>query len=641
MYNINLSLFRKLHNMRRSLLCLGFATAAAVTAQSASASCTYQIDNEWSNGFVASIIIKNDTNSAVNGWSVNWQYSGNRVTGTWNANLSGTNPYTATNVAWNGNLAAGQSISFGFQGTKNGGTAERPVVNGSLCGSATSSSISSVPVSSAPRSSSSSSQISSVISSIRSSSSSVVSSIASSVRSSSSVAVSSSSIPRSSSSVASSVAANACPSQVENAYQMYAAKIPATVQAEDFDPAGYSDGGTTNEGGAYRTDTGVDIKSITNGNAVGWMTAGEWLEYTVYVETEGDYDVTIRSGAVGTGRTFKISQCNTTLIESFQVPNVSTWGEFKTYSAGKVRLKPGYQKIRVTVGTTDYADLDWIHIGPYSGTIDNGTENPPTDATRSEGCGKSRTLQNGRINLSVNGTNRSYILRVPENYNNANAYRFVVGYHWLNGNANQVASGGNGGSTDKPFYGMWDLAQNSTIFVAPEGIDSGWANSNGRDIAFTDALVNQVQSNLCIDKSRIFATGFSYGAAMSNAVACSRANVFRGVALYAGAQLSGCDGGHSPIPFFAAHGISDSVLNISQGRSVRDRYVRNNGCTAQNPLEPSRGSGTHICTSYQGCTTGYPVRWCAFDGDHYPTQKDAGQSESWIPREAWQFISQF
>ena len=630
MYKIN-SLYKKLHLMRRSLLCLGFATTVATVSNSASASCTYQIDNEWSNGFVASIIIKNDTNSAVNGWSVNWQYSANRVTGLWNANLSGTNPYTATNVSWNGNLAAGQSISFGFQGNKNGSTAERPTINGSLCGSATSS------VSSAPRSSSSSSSLSSVISSSRSSSSSVISSVVSS-SSSSSVVVSSSSV-RTSSSVASSVATNACPSQVEKAYQMYAAKIPATIQAEDFDPAGYSDSSSTNEGGAYRTDTGVDVKSITNGYAVGWMTAGEWLEYTILVETEGDYDVTIRSGAVGTGRTFKISQCDTTLINAFQVPNVSTWGEFKTLSAGKVHLKPGYQKIRVTVGTTDYADLDWIHIGPYSGTIDE--ENPSTGGTGSEGCGKSRSLQNGRINLTVNGVNRSYILRVPDSYNNANPYKLVVGYHWLNGNANQVASGGNGGSTDKPFYGLWDLAQNSTIFIAPEGIDAGWANTNGRDLAFTDAFLNQVQSNLCIDKTRIFATGFSYGASMSNAVACARSNVFRAVALYSGAQLSGCDGGTSPVPYFGAHGISDSVLNISQGRSVRDRWVKNNGCTAQNPLEPSRGSGTHICTSYQGCKTGYPVRWCAFDGDHYPTQKDAGQSDSWIPREAWQFFSQF
>lgn len=613
MYKSNQSSPENWRNVKRSLFYFGVAATIALATQTASAACTYQVDNEWSNGFVASITVKNDTGAAVNNWSVNWQYANNRITNSWNANLSGNNPYTATNVSWNGNIAAGQSISFGFQGTKTGNSAERPQINGTLCGTApASSSVSSTPV------------------------------VSSSSSSSSIVVASSSRTSSSSSRTSSSVASNACPSQVENAFQMLAPRIPATIQAEDFDPAGYFDSTAANEGGAYRTDTGVDIKTITNGHAVGWMTAGEWLEYTVYVETEGDYDVIIRSGAVGTGRTLKISQCNTTLIESFQVPNVNNWGEFKTWSAGKVRLKPGYQKIRVTVGATDYVDLDWVHIGPYSGVIDPPTTpTNPNGAIPSDGCGKARSQQNGRHNLNVNGLNRSYILRVPDNYNNQNPYRLIIGYHWLNGDATQVANGGNGSATETPYYGLWNLAQNSTIFIAPEGIDKGWANSGGRDLAFTDAILNQIQSNFCIDKSRIFATGFSYGAGMSNAVACARANVFRGVALYAGAQLSGCDGGTLPIAYFATHGLDDNVLSISQGRSLRDRFVRNNRCTAQNPLEPSRGSGTHICTSYQGCTAGYPVRWCAFDGGHWPSQHDAGQPESWIPQEAWKFISQF
>lgn len=177
--------------------------------------------------------------------------------------------------------------------------------------------------------------------------------------------------------------------------------------------------------------------------------------------------------------------------------------------------------------------------------------------------------------------------------------------------------------------------------MAPEGIDAGWANTGGRDLRLTDQILAQVQQELCIDNSRIFATGFSYGAGMSNAVACARADVFRGVALYAGAQLSGCDGGTDPIAYFGAHGTRDSVLNITQGRSVRDRYANNNGCSATVAAEPSAGSGTHICTSYEGCQNQYPVRWCAFDGDHNPTEKDAGQAKSWIPGEAWQFIEQF
>lgn len=216
-----------------------------------------------------------------------------------------------------------------------------------------------------------------------------------------------------------------------------------------------------------------------------------------------------------------------------------------------------------------------------------------------------------------------------------------MAFHWRGGNANQVASGGNGGSTEEPFYGLWDLANNSTIFVAPEGIDAGWPNSGGRDLRFADAVREQIQNEFCIDNTRIFATGFSYGAGMSNALACARADIFRGVALYAGAQLSGCDGGTAPIAYFGVHGVSDSVLGFSQGTALRDRFARNNGCNATNPPQPANGSGSHICTSYQGCDEGYPVRWCAHSGDHNPTEKDSGQSRSWVPGEAWQFISQF
>ena len=151
---------------------LFWSAATAMFSQTAIAACTYTIDSEWNSGFVASITIKNDTTSAVNGWNVNWQYASNRITGSWNTNLAGTNPYAASNVSWNGSLAPGQSVSFGFQGNKNGATAERPQVNGALCGTA-SSSVSSVAsstpvVSSSARSSSSSARSSSSSSSVSS-----------------------------------------------------------------------------------------------------------------------------------------------------------------------------------------------------------------------------------------------------------------------------------------------------------------------------------------------------------------------------------------------------------------------------------------------------------------------------------------
>lgn len=279
------------------------------------------------------------------------------------------------------------------------------------------------------------------------------------------------------------------------------------------------------------------------------------------------------------------------------------------------------------------------------GTVNTPTRTPTITPTTtsgtnpSAGCGKARTLQNGTITIQSNGT-RQYILRAPDNYSNTRAYRLIVAYHWLNGSAQEVANGGSWAS-ETPYYGLWNLANNSTIFVAPVGLNAGWANTNGQDVTLTDAILSQVKSELCIDQSRIFATGFSYGAGMSYAIACARANVFRGVALYAGAQLSGCSGGNTPIAYFATHGLSDSVLNISGGRTLRNHYVTVNGVTAQNPPEPAVGSGAHICTKYAGGSPSYPVTWCAFDGDHNPNPHDRNQSTSWVPQEVWNFIIQF
>jgi poly(3-hydroxybutyrate) depolymerase len=262
----------------------------------------------------------------------------------------------------------------------------------------------------------------------------------------------------------------------------------------------------------------------------------------------------------------------------------------------------------------------------------------PTNGTRpSAGCGKTRTLQNGTHTIQSSGVNRTYILNVPSTYSNTTPYRLVVGYHWLNGSANDVANGS--------YYGLLPRSNGTTIFIAPQGLNSGWANTNGNDITLTDAILNQVQNDLCIDQSRVFATGFSYGGAMSFAIACARPNVFRAVAVIAGAQLSGCSGGTSPVAYLGIHGINDSVLNISNGRTLRDRFVTNNGYTIQSPPEPRSGSLTHICTKYQGGMAAYPVEWCAFDGGHQASPFDGGSgdngSRSWVPGETWAFFTQF
>jgi len=265
-------------------------------------------------------------------------------------------------------------------------------------------------------------------------------------------------------------------------------------------------------------------------------------------------------------------------------------------------------------------------------------------AASTAGCGKTPTLTNGSHTIQSSGTNRTYILSIPSNYDRTHPYRLVFGLHWLNGTANDVATGGSDGAV-WAFYGQKQLSNNSTIFVAPQGIDNGWANTNGRDLTLIDDLTKLVEGDLCVETSQVFAMGWSYGGAMSYAIACARPTVFRAVVVYSGAQLSGCSGGTQPVAYFGIHGIHDSVLNISNGRTLRDTFVRNNGCTAQSPREPSQGSLTHILTTYSGCRAGYPVQWAAFDGDHTPDPVDGSTATSgartWTSAEAWKFISQF
>ena len=251
----------------------------------------------------------------------------------------------------------------------------------------------------------------------------------------------------------------------------------------------------------------------------------------------------------------------------------------------------------------------------------------------SAGCGRTPTLTNGTHTIQSGGIQRSFILRLPANYDNSRQYRLIFGFHWLNGNANNVASG--------DYYGLGALSNNNAIFVAPQGLDNGWANTGGRDVTFTDDMVSRITNDLCVDTTQLFSLGFSYGGGMSYALACARSNVFRAVAIYSGGVISGCSGGTQPVGYLQAHGLSDNVLGISGGRSMRDRFVGNNGCTAANPPEPASGSGRHTSFAYQGCRAGYPVEWHAFDGGHTPTPRDAGSSTDWLPQVTWRFFTQF
>ncbi|RYY73060.1 MAG: hypothetical protein EOO52_19510 [Gammaproteobacteria bacterium] len=110
------------------------SVSSAASSVAAQGSCTYVVNNQWSQGFTASIRVKNTGTQPINGWNVTWQYTdGSSITGSWNTSLSGTNPYAAKNLSWNTIIKPGQTVEFGFQGKKPAGAAGVPKVTGSVC----------------------------------------------------------------------------------------------------------------------------------------------------------------------------------------------------------------------------------------------------------------------------------------------------------------------------------------------------------------------------------------------------------------------------------------------------------------------------------------------------------------------------
>jgi len=263
----------------------------------------------------------------------------------------------------------------------------------------------------------------------------------------------------------------------------------------------------------------------------------------------------------------------------------------------------------------------------------------PVLGARSPGCGKTPTIRNGQYSMTVNGKQRQYIVRLPDNYNSSQAYRLVFTFHALGGNAEQIANGGGG---TLAFYGLPPLmtGNNSAIFVSPNGLNQGWGNQGGEDITFVDNMVRTIENDLCVEQSLRFATGFSYGGAMSYSWACSRPNDVRAISVLSSAVLSGCNGGTQPVAYYHQHGTRDSVLSIAQGRQMRDRFVQNNGCNRLSS-EPQPNGGRSTKTQYSGCLPDKPVTWVIFDGDHNPSQTDQGSNTPFAPGNTWEFWRQF
>jgi poly(3-hydroxybutyrate) depolymerase len=269
-----------------------------------------------------------------------------------------------------------------------------------------------------------------------------------------------------------------------------------------------------------------------------------------------------------------------------------------------------------------------------------------------------------KLSINSGGMNREYIVDIPENYDPAHPYRLIFSWHQAygsaEGNANGLYPANNGPNFDAEHYAFFGLhrvateANDPVIFVAPGGIGNlPW--DYDRDVVLFDDLLALVTSKLCIDESRVFTTGFSFGAMMSYALSIGRASKLRGAVTMAAANYNFTQptNAHTPIAYFGITGMSDGTcpwVNSDQGKTGGKycvlSHAEDNGCTLPDNIQTATvGSNNHVCVDFEGCQEGYPVKVCTFDGNHTPSSISDGTPgddglKAFVPPLAWEFISQ-
>src|SRR5262249_51975411 len=93
--------------------------------------------NVWQGGFTANLTLKNTGTTAWTSWTAKFTFPGDeKITNAWNATVTQTGAaVTGTNLSYNGNVAAGASTTFGFQGTWSSSSSAPTAftINGSPC----------------------------------------------------------------------------------------------------------------------------------------------------------------------------------------------------------------------------------------------------------------------------------------------------------------------------------------------------------------------------------------------------------------------------------------------------------------------------------------------------------------------------
>jgi glucose/arabinose dehydrogenase len=143
--------------------------------------------------------------------------------------------------------------------------------------------------------------------------------------------------------------------------------IPGKIQAEDYksggEGVGYHDLSAGNTGGQYRTDK-VDIEATTDaggGYNVGWIDAGEWLDYSINVASAGTYTLTMRMASANAGTKTATVSVDGAVKATFNSTDASGWQSWKDVAVSGVSLAAGAHTLRIAM-TTGGFNVNYLNI---------------------------------------------------------------------------------------------------------------------------------------------------------------------------------------------------------------------------------------------------------------------------------------
>lgn len=248
------------------------------------------------------------------------------------------------------------------------------------------------------------------------------------------------------------------------------------------------------------------------------------------------------------------------------------------------------------------------------------------DLGSSNGCGTNAASGLDKtLSVSVAGKTRTYWRMVPDGYDKDEPHGLVVVLH---------GAGGSGQTAYEKFK-LQNQGAGQFVFLYPDALiaDNGeprWeTEKDADDYAFFDAIVAKAEEDLCIDKDRLFVTGFSLGARFTSMLGCFRGDVIRAIApgapgmtaqtlpLVAETAAGNCRGEVGAWVFWG----TEDPDHEEGAYLVRDYYADIDGCDAtRTALATPAG-----CEAYDNCKMSTPVAWCSYDLNHqWPDGQNVG-----------------